>query len=159
SSAAIDRLQSDTAPDQLIAQIEGTTAVDQLRAQVLAVPGVSAVERVPALDGRGVALVVTLSDAAVRPTTELLRHVPEQIPGTQVSLGGDAIIRDQVNDAVAADLNGAELKSLPLTLIVLVFVFGGLIAAGLPLLATIASVAGSFGLLLIFSKFVDLNSN
>jgi RND superfamily putative drug exporter len=46
-----------------------------------------------------------------------------------------------------------------LTLIVLVFVFGGLIAAGLPLMATIASVAGSFGLLLGFSQFISLDAN
>jgi putative drug exporter of the RND superfamily len=156
---AASRLRSDTDPVHLIAQIEGTTAVDPIRAQVQSVPGVQTVERVQALDGHGVALVVTLSDAAVRPATELLRKVPAQIPGTQVSLGGNAVEDDQISDAVAEDLNGAELKSLPLTLVVLVFVFGGLIAAGLPLLATIASVAGSFGLLLGFSKIVDLDAN
>jgi putative drug exporter of the RND superfamily len=152
-------VRSDSSMVHLIAQIEGTSTVDQLPARVQAVPGVTAVEQVQAVDGRGVALLVTLSDSAVRPTTELLRHVPSEIPGTAVSIGGDAVEGDQINDAVAADLNGAELKSLPLTLLVLVFVFGGLIAAGLPLLATIASVAGSFGLLLIFSKFVDLDAN
>ena len=152
-------IQTDSSVVHLIAQIEGTSTVGQLPARLQAVAGVTAVEQVQAVDGRGVALMVTLQDSAVRPATELLRHVPSEIPGTVVSLGGDAVENDQINDAVAADLNGAELKSLPLTLLVLVFVFGGLIAAGLPLLATIASVAGSFGLLLIFSKVVDLDAN
>jgi putative drug exporter of the RND superfamily len=42
---------------------------------------------------------------------------------------------------------------------VLVFVFGGLIVAGVPLLATLVSTAGAFTLLFGFSKVVTLDSN
>ncbi len=52
--------------------------------------------------------------------------------GAQVRVGGGAALGQQVNDAVQKDLARAEEISLPITLVVLVFVFGGLIAAGLP---------------------------
>ncbi|WP_034594732.1 MMPL family transporter [Hamadaea tsunoensis] len=140
--------------EHLVALFEGgSVPLDALSTQVRAVAGVTAVETRPD------ALVVTLSAAGVRETSDLIRRFAAGHSGTRVSFGGDAVMEDQVNEAVQADLNGAELKSLPLTLLVLIFVFGGLIAAGLPLLATIASMAGSFGLLLVFSRFVDLDAN
>src|SRR6266545_4440233 len=61
--------------------------------------------------------------------------------GAQVRVGGGAALGQQVNDAVQKDLARAEEISLPITLVVLVFVFGGLIAAGLPVLAAIVSAA------------------
>src|SRR5690606_7721814 len=56
------------------------------------------------------------------------------------------------------DLTRAELVSLPLTLVVLIVVFGGVIAAALPVLAAIGSVLAAMLLLLGFSLFIDLGA-
>src|SRR6266545_1772156 len=79
--------------------------------------------------------------------------------GAQVRVGGGAALGQQVNDAVQKDLARAEEISLPITLVVLVFVFGGLIAAGLPVLAAIVSAASVMTVLLGFATFPDLDNN
>ncbi|MEU5941849.1 MMPL family transporter [Micromonospora sp. NPDC047548] len=165
------------AGDDLVVIVEGvdpagaavTAAVTLARADLAALPGVREVsDPLPAVDGRGFALRVTLDrftdddreEVAVEVASARLRQLGADAgPGAVTRLGGEAIMDGEVNDAVQADLSRAELGSLPLTLLVLVVVFGGVVAAGLPLLATLATVLGSFGVLLAFSRFVDLDSN
>ena len=53
----------------------------------------------------------------------------------------------------------AEEYSLPITLVILVFVFGGLAAAGLPVLAAVVSGASVMTVLLGFATLTDLDSN
>ena len=55
-------------------------------------------------------------------------------PGATVEVGGGPVLSLQTRQAVRQDLQRAEYSSLPITLIVLVLVFGGLVAAGLPAL-------------------------
>ena len=51
----------------------------------------------------------------------------------------------------------SELLSWPLTLVLLVFAFGTLVAAGLPLLLTMAGLLGAGGLLFVFGQFADVS--
>ncbi len=66
------------------------------------------------------------------------------VPDAQVRVGGDAALNAERGRALDVDRNRAELISLPLTLIVLVVVFGGLVAAGLPVIAAVVSVASAY---------------
>ena len=79
--------------------------------------------------------------------------------GTRVRVGGSAALGKQANDAVQGDLALAEEVSLPLTLVILIFVFGGLVAAGLPVLAAVFSASSVMTVLLAFSTFTDLDNN
>ncbi|WP_426505321.1 MMPL family transporter [Dactylosporangium sp. McL0621] len=81
------------------------------------------------------------------------------VPQATVEVGGNPALNADVRGAQKADLGRAELVSLPLTLIVLVFVFGGLVAAGLPVLAAVVSVAAAMPLLWAFSRVTDLDQN
>ena len=47
------------------------------------------------------------------------------------------------------DLKKAGLLSVPVTLIILVVVFGALVAAGIPLLLALTAILATFGLLAI----------
>jgi RND superfamily putative drug exporter len=80
-------------------------------------------------------------------------------PDAQVTVGGGPVINRQANRQAQTDLSRAEELSLPITLVILVFVFGGIIAAGLPVLAAIVSVASSMAVLLVFSRFTNLDQN
>jgi RND superfamily putative drug exporter len=80
-------------------------------------------------------------------------------PAATVRLGGSTILNEEANLAVEQDLARAELIALPVTLIVLVLVFGGLVVAGLPVLAAVVSVAAAMALLLGFATFTELDSN
>ncbi|NUS73940.1 MAG: MMPL family transporter [Corynebacteriales bacterium] len=118
-------------------------------------------------DRRGIAVTVTFaqleddeaSEKLVERVKATFQELEKQIPGATLRLGGSSIMGPEINEQVSKDLANAEIYSLPVTAIVLVFVFGGLIAAGIPLLATIFTVGGSFAVLLGFSYFIDLDSN
>ena len=56
-----------------------------------------------------------------------------------------------------ADLKKGEGLSLPLTLLVMVLIFGGFAAAGVPLAGAIASIAGGLISLLAFTYVIDLD--
>jgi RND superfamily putative drug exporter len=160
---------------EIVALVEGVDpraqgtrdAVARATADVRGIAGVAEVaDPVLATDGTGAALRVTLSnldddaeDTAVQQVNDRLRRLGDDLPGATVRLGGSEMLNRDVNQAVQDDLTTAELRSLPLTAIVLVFVFGGLVVAGVPLLATLATMAGAFGVLFGFSQVVQLDGN
>lgn len=80
-------------------------------------------------------------------------------PAARVRVGGSAALNQQLNNQASADLSKAEDLSLPITLIVLIFIFGGIIAAGLPVLAAIVSIAFSLAVLWVFTQFTSIDSN
>ena len=57
------------------------------------------------------------------------------------------------------DLRAGEGIALPLSFIVMVFVFGGFVAAGMPIAGAIASIAGGLASLFAFSHFIDLDAS
>jgi len=62
---------------------------------------------------------------------------------------GDASAVKAVQTAFANDLGKAGLLSLPVTLLILLFAFGALVAAGIPLLLALTAVFATFGLIAI----------
>ena len=80
-------------------------------------------------------------------------------PGASVEVGGSPVLNLTNRQMVRQDLQRAEYSSLPITLIVLVVVFGGLVAAGLPVIAAAVSVAAAMTVLLGFSTFTDVDQN
>src|SRR5947207_1164253 len=101
---------------------------------------------------------VTRHDVAAK-VSDRMHQLPGTLPGAQVRVGGAAALGQQANDAVQKALARAEVWSLPITLIILVFVFGGLVAAGLPVLAAVVSAASVMSVLLLFAQFTDLDNN
>ncbi len=73
--------------------------------------------------------------------------VQKEHTGLRVEEVGDASGEKAVSDSLAADFSKAELTSLPITLLILVVVFGSLLAAGLPLLLALTAVGATIGLL------------
>ena len=69
---------------------------------------------------------------------------------------GDASAQKGVETAYADDLGKAGMLSLPITLIVLVFAFGALVAAGIPLLLALTAVFATFGLIALPSSFLPV---
>jgi putative drug exporter of the RND superfamily len=120
-----------------------------------------------ATDGRAGLLVADLAprlgrhdrDAAVDAVQTRMRAVAGSVPGLAVTLGGSYLLDREVNEQTRRDTEHAEIVSLPLTLIAMVVIFAGLLAAGLPLIGAIASVAGGLVCLLGFSEFMTLDPN
>jgi RND superfamily putative drug exporter len=77
-------------------------------------------------------------------------------PDLIVAESGSASIGRATNDIVGADFRHAEETSLPLTLVLLLVVFGALIAAGIPLLLAGTAVATAISLLAIPSRWLPI---
>ncbi|WIM87616.1 MMPL family transporter [Candidatus Mycobacterium wuenschmannii] len=77
--------------------------------------------------------------------------------GVQVLAGGTATVASEINDQSEKDLVTAEAITLPLSLIVLVWVFGGLFAALLPLVVGGLAIVGTLGMLRGITLFADVS--
>ena len=68
------------------------------------------------------------------------------------------LISDSITGLVEKDLVRGESVSLPVALVLLVIVFGGLLAAGLPLIGAIVSILTGMGALWCLTFVIDINS-
>jgi uncharacterized membrane protein YdfJ with MMPL/SSD domain len=75
-------------------------------------------------------------------------------PQLRIEEFGDASADKALSKSFDNDLHKAETLSLPITLVILLFAFGALVAAGLPLLLGISAVAATFGLVAIPSQII-----
>jgi RND superfamily putative drug exporter len=77
--------------------------------------------------------------------------------GVRVDLTGAAGMWSDFNQANKAAMMRSELISWPVTLAILVLAFGSLVAAGLPLLLTIAGLVAAAGSLWIGTQIADIS--
>ncbi len=71
----------------------------------------------------------------------------EAHPELRIEEAGDASISQATLEAGNEEMGKSAMLSLPLTLIILVFAFGALVTAGIPLLLALTSVGATLGLL------------
>jgi RND superfamily putative drug exporter len=74
-----------------------------------------------------------------------------------VGVGGQAEIFRQVGSQIEEDLKRAEIISFPVTLLLLIIVFGSVVAAGLPLGIGIFAIMGTFLVLRVLVSFTDVS--
>ncbi|MFF2082661.1 MMPL family transporter [Nocardia sp. NPDC058176] len=74
----------------------------------------------------------------------------------QVRVGGFAMLMHETVEQSKTDIAKGEAIAFPLTLIALLFVFGGLVAASLPLLVAIVTVLMTMGALWLLTLFTPL---
>src|SRR6516165_730187 len=79
-------------------------------------------------------------------------------PGLRIAEAGDASVGRATNDIVSADFRHAEVTSVPITLVLLLVVFGALIAAGSPVLLAGTAVVTAISLLAIPSRWLPISS-
>jgi putative drug exporter of the RND superfamily len=139
-------------------------AVDAAVADVRALPGVLAVADplVSPATGRAVLLRVEVApgraaEAVARAAAERLRRISTDVGAGSVSVAGGSLTDDEFNTQAQADVQRAELLSTPVVLVLLLLVFGGLIAAGLPLVIAVAGVGGTFAVLYACSQVTDVS--
>ncbi|WP_366914464.1 MMPL family transporter [Nocardia sp.] len=80
------------------------------------------------------------------------------IPGVNVQVGGLQPISGTLNDTIADDLHRMELLAIPLVGLLLFFIFGGVVAASLPLIIGLLTIFGAFGIVRFLTNFTDVNS-
>src|SRR5262249_23700927 len=78
-------------------------------------------------------------------------------PTLQVSIGGTQAVNAAVNAQVSADLERAEMITFPVVGVLLVIVFAGLVAAGLPLLVGGVAILGAFAFLRLLTNITEIS--
>jgi putative drug exporter of the RND superfamily len=96
---------------------------------------------------------------AVAPALRAVAAVQASHPGLLIAEAGDASTSRALNSVVDSGLRRAEATSVPITLVLLLLVFGALIAAGIPLLLAITSVMTALSLLTIASRWLPVNAS
>ncbi|MFC4060839.1 MMPL family transporter [Planomonospora corallina] len=89
--------------------------------------------------------------------TEIRGELRQAPAGYAVRIGGAVPLLVDLNTQTAADLQQAELISMPVLLVLLVLVFGSLVAAGLPLVVGVLSVIGALALLRLLTEVTDVS--
>jgi RND superfamily putative drug exporter len=143
--------------DTAAATAAATDAATRLRT----VPGVAGVgEAIPSRDGSALLLPITMSgdpetaSDRVEPLRAVTAQVQQAHPALRVEQVGGPSIGKALDDTLGKDLQQAELLSLPVTLAILIIAFGALIAAAVPVLLALSSVAAAMGLSTLASHLV-----
>jgi len=143
---------------------EAATDGAELTAALAAVPGVTEVESywsagmAPPLrsaDGDEALMLAWITD------DEVVDDVRDTVGGRQgvldVAIGGPEAVGTEIGSTVESSLGRAELIAIPLTLILLVFVFRSVIAATLPLLVGGMAIMGTFLTLFVLGSVTDVS--
>jgi RND superfamily putative drug exporter len=99
----------------------------------------------------------TQMDKATSIAAILQSKYDSQIDNVRVYATGYSIFAHSVNSRISRDLAKSESIAIPLTFIALAFVFGGLIAAGMPLVVGVSAILGSFFLVWLISLTTDVS--
>ena len=70
---------------------------------------------------------------------------------------GTGVFAHAINTKIADDLKLSEAISIPLTFILLVFVFGGLVASSMPLLVGVSAILGSLFVIYLLTLFTGVS--
>jgi RND superfamily putative drug exporter len=97
-------------------------------------------------------------DAQYDAVVQAVAEVGARHPGVRLAQAGDRSLNAAVDEGIKGDFERAEYFSMPLTAVILLVVFGSLIAAGIPLLLALSTVIGAFGLLQTIDHWVPINS-
>ena len=131
-------------------------AVDDIIADFEAVDGVSSVDsywsmgrpaQMKSTDG-SLGLVLVYVDAKSldkrnKVAKTIIENTPSNIDGVDVVISGAGSVYNAINGQITEDIKFAETISIPLTLLMLLFVFGTAVAAGMPLFVGLSAIAGA----------------
>ncbi len=112
------------------------------------------------VDGRRALLFATIEGDQ----SELLEHsgvlaekYHGEFQGLEVAVGGEGPIFAAVNETVESDLVTAESIAFPITLILLVIVFGSVVSALLPLGVGVFAIVGTFLILDLLARVTEVS--
>jgi putative drug exporter of the RND superfamily len=112
-------------------------------------------------DGRSGLILVHVggtADEAASAASRIIASLPDvHTQNVSVRAGGSLGVQQEIRDKVKHDLKISEAIALPVSLAVLVIVFGGLIAAFLPVVVGITSIVTTLLVLLLMTKVTDVS--
>jgi putative drug exporter of the RND superfamily len=109
-------------------------------------------------DGRAVGILVQLRPGVDDgPALAAVVADLRTVDAPRVLVGGDPLLDDEMDAQAGHDLARAETLSMPVVLVLLLVIFGGIVAAGLPVVVAIFGVAATLGALALASLVSDIS--
>lgn len=111
------------------------------------------------IDGTRASAAITLdheSGAAMPQLQELLPKL--EVDGVETQIGGNSVVGVAFSERLQHDLLVAEAIAIPVTLVLLFFIFGGLVAAAVPVVVGAMAVACSLGVLRLLTLVTEVSS-
>ncbi|HYJ69780.1 MAG TPA: MMPL family transporter [Nocardioidaceae bacterium] len=98
------------------------------------------------------------TDEMVRVATDLKQPLQDlSVDRVQVNSTGSSLLWSDFNEANLEAMLKSEMVSWPVTMAILVLAFGALVAAGLPLILTLAGLVASAGSLVLINELVPVS--
>jgi RND superfamily putative drug exporter len=114
----------------------------------------------PSDDGRATAVVAQLDDLPDETYDRTLAATAAElrtIDAPRVMVGGEDLLDEEISELAERDAQRAEMISLPIALAVMAVVFGGILAAGLPLAIALCGVTATTLALAVASLLTDIS--
>lgn len=86
-----------------------------------------------------------------------LAGASRMFPGVSTQVAGATAVADALDEGMSQDISRAEFYALPAVALLLLVVFGSLVAACMPLIVGGLSIVGSLGVLSILAGFTQVN--
>jgi RND superfamily putative drug exporter len=146
---------------EVVAVVEGAavdpTVIDRIRA----IDGVEVVHELPSDDGQATAVVAELEGGMADGVHDSLAQTVathlRAIEAPQVLAGGELLLDEEISEVAERDAQRAEVISLPIALVVMALVFGGILAAGVPLAIAMAGVTATTLALAVAAGLTDVS--
>ncbi len=152
-------LRADGAPLTEDDRTQAAAAITREMGSVGAVENLSPTPLVSA-DGRAalmqwdIAGDAETADEHVEPMIDAVARAAETTPGLSIAQVGDASLDRAIGQMYGDDFQRAEILSIPLTLLILIIVFGAVVAALVPLVLALTSLVAAFGITTALSPLV-----
>jgi len=113
-------------------------------------------------DGKAAFILVYGKGEAFSPESsklgaEIQKRYDGKVEGFTLYAGGVGVVGNAITQKISKDLSISEAISIPLTFILLAFVFGALAASGMPLIVGVAAILGAFFILYLISLFTTVS--
>lgn len=136
-----------------IAALDGVLAVTD--------PWSTGADALEATDGRAALVVVTLAgdldEDAELALALRVEDIAHELDAPEVLVGGNVLVSETFATASERDLLKGEAIALPIAIIVMVVLLGGLVAAGMPLLVSLGGVITTLAVLVAATALGDVS--
>jgi RND superfamily putative drug exporter len=110
-------------------------------------------------DDRRMSIAVIVMEHTTAPSEEQMRSLTSHLHSDvlEIRIGGWPATAQAFLDLARDDLTRAEIIALPITLVLLLVIFGGVIAAGVPIVLAILSMVATLAILSLLSRVMMVN--
>lgn len=113
-------------------------------------------------DGNAAYILIYGDGEAFSPKSQELgsifqKNYDGKVDGFTLYSGGFGVIGNAITEKIGKDLKLSESISIPLTFILLAFVFGALAASAMPLIVGVFAILGAFFILYLLTLFTDVS--